>query len=110
MDAYEAPSTIKGAGLGLFLGEEHLKKGDIIALYSGKWIARQADQHHRYTGKNPNVGDSGNKGMYNYRLRTGRGVEIMNGDTVGAPLTYTGIRSLATDRDSCDADRDLTPH
>ena len=55
VDAYEAPSTIKGAGLGLFLGEEHLKKGDIIALYSGKWIARQADQHHRYTGKNPNV-------------------------------------------------------
>ena len=48
------------------------------------------------------------QGMYNYRLRTGRGVEIMNGDTVGAPLTYTGIRSLATDRDSCDADRDLT--
>ena len=55
VDAYEAPSTIKGGGLGLFLGEEHLKKGDIIALYSGKWIARQADQHHRYTGKNPNV-------------------------------------------------------
>ena len=28
VDAYEAPSTIKGGGLGLFLGEEHLKKDD----------------------------------------------------------------------------------
>ena len=37
MDAYEAPSTIKGGGLGLFLGEEHLKKGhrvgDILPRY-----------------------------------------------------------------------------
>ena len=55
VDAYEAPSTIKGGGLGLFLGEEHLKKGDIIAVYSGNWIARQADRNHQYMGKNPNV-------------------------------------------------------
>ena len=44
-----------GRPLGLFLGKEHLKKGDIIAVYSGNWIASQADRNHRYMGKNPNA-------------------------------------------------------